>query len=86
MKTMKKVIALVLSIVAVTMLLALPVSAATAETEDVLRYPILLCVECGVGTMRIVYHHDATDDDLETYDLYQCDTCHATMKHVTSVG
>lgn len=86
MKTMKKVIALVLSLVAVTMLLALPASAATAEPEDVLRYPVLPCVECGVGTMRIVYHHAPTDEDMETYDLYECDTCHATMKYVTSVG
>lgn len=86
MKTMKKVIALVLSLVAVTMLLALPASAATAAPEDVLRYPVFPCIECGVGAMRFVSHHDATDDDLETYDLYMCDTCHATMKHVTSVG
>ncbi len=86
MKTMKKVIALILSLVTVTMLLALPVSAAAVKPEDVLRYPVLPCVMCADGVMHIIYHHDATDDDMETYDIYRCDTCYATVKRITSVG
>lgn len=84
MKTTRKLIALSMALITVVALFALPVSAASADTEDLMRYPVLRC-ECG-GAMRVIYHHEATNDDLVTYDIYECDTCHATMKHIISYG
>lgn len=84
MKTMKKLIALLMTLVTVVALFALPVSAASVDAEDLMRYPVLRC-ECG-GAMRVVYHHDATNDDLVTYDIYECDTCHRTETHIISYG
>lgn len=84
MKTTRKLIALLMALITVVALFALPVSAASADAEDLMRYPVIMC-ECG-GAMRMVYHHDATDDDQVTYDLYECEICHATRKNIISYG
>ncbi|HIS59190.1 MAG TPA: hypothetical protein IAC17_01980 [Candidatus Faecousia faecipullorum] len=84
MKTMKRLIALLMVVMTMTALLALPASAAESDNEVALRYPVLRC-DCG-GTMRVIYHHNATYEDMREYDLYECDTCHATLIHVTGVG
>lgn len=86
MKSFKKMIVFMLVLASITAMLAVPASAAALETEDIARVPVFRCTNCGIGAMRHIYHHDATDDDLETYDLYQCDNCGATLKNVTSYG
>lgn len=82
----KKMIALVLVLASITAMLAIPASAAALGEEDIARVPVFRCTNCGIGAMRLIYHHEATDDDLETYDLYQCDYCGTTLKNVTSCG
>lgn len=86
MKTFKKIIALVLVLVSMTAVLAIPAFAVEPEAEDIARVPVFHCTSCGVGAMRLIYHHEASADDLETYDIYQCDHCGATLKNVTSYG
>lgn len=86
MKTAKRMIALLLVLATATALLVLPAYAAEAEIENTPRVAVAQCPYCINGAMRFVYHHDPVPGDLVTYDLYECDTCHRTMRANVSYG
>lgn len=88
MKKTRRLLALLLTFAALVSLLAFPI--AVAEDADCVapRVRVGQCPYCVDGTLYFVAHYDAVivNGDIMTYDLYQCNSCGATMMANVSYG